>query len=67
MKNGTNGCGGCTGKEGGCCRKKTAPLPIPGALEASVGSVRWFRPTTVEVSGSVSLHRDRINDFVCVC
>lgn len=50
-KNGTNGCGGCKGKEGGGCKKNvTAPyLSNPGNLEVSIGSVHWFRPT--EISG----------------
>lgn len=53
-KNGSTGCGGCKENEGGGCKKK--PLPIPGALEVSVGPVRWFRPTTVDVSGDAFFH-----------
>lgn len=49
-KNGTTGCGGCNGKEGGRCKKTTTDhLPSnPGKVEISVGSVRWFRPTNID-------------------
>ncbi|XP_063888909.1 uncharacterized protein LOC135115838 isoform X1 [Scylla paramamosain] len=48
-KNGTDGCGGCKGKEGGRCKKRVMDfLPLnPGKVQISFGSVHWFRPTNI--------------------